>query len=366
MARRLSVAMIVRDEAEILPEFLDAVEGWADEVCLVDTGSSDDTVTIAKSRGCAVFTYAWNNDFAAARNESLRHCTGDWILVLDADERIAPSDWRALRDLTFGPRNCSYRLVTRNYTHARHEIGFVRCTPGDALARGFTGWTPSTKVRLFPNGLGAIFEGRIHELVNDSLARAEVQLLDSNIPIHHYPLLRSPERLEAKRQLYLRLGREKVKQMPEDPQAWVELGRQAAEMGDFSQAAAAYREAARRAPANGEILKELGATLLLGGHIPEARKALGLALQLAPHSGEAWRNLGILHAGEHCWSDAIRCFERAIEENPGCGELYRALGDALAQTGDQDAAQVALRRALEFDPDDQTAIRLLSALNPKA
>lgn len=328
MAPRLSVAMIVRDEAELLPEFLDAVNDWVAEVCLVDTGSRDGTVAIARDRGCRVFSFPWCDDFAAARNESLRHCTADWVLVLDADERIAREDRDAIGVLIAGPRNRAYRLTTRNYTNAAHLCDFVLCAAEDRMARGFAGWFPSTKVRLFPNGSGAAFEGRIHELVNDSLERAGITILAADVPVHHYPLLRTPERLRGKHELYLRLGHRKMESEPDNPQAWVELGRQYVETGDFGQAAAAYREAARRAPSSAEVLKELGAVLLLAGRDSDAEKALALAVQLCPDLVEAWRNLGILHAGARRWAEAVRCLRRAVELRPESAELRRALDEA--------------------------------------
>lgn len=333
MAPRLSVAMIVRDEADMLPEFLESIQDFPDEVCLVDTGSADATAEIARNRGCRVFSFPWCDDFAAARNESLRHCTGDWILVLDADERIAREDRDALRALIAGPRDRAYRLTTRNYTHAAYLAGFIPCAPDERLARGFAGWSPSTKVRLFPNGSGALFEGRIHELVNDSLERLGIQVLAADIPVHHYPLLQKPDRLRHKQELYLRLGHRKVESEPDNPQGWVELARQYAETGDFGQAAAAYREAARRAPSSPEILKELGAVLLLAGRVPEAEKALTLAVQSDAGLVDAWRNLGILHAAAGRWREAVDCFQRAAELRPDNAELRHALDEAIVRAG---------------------------------
>ena len=83
---RLSVAMIVRDEQEVLATSIDSVRPIADEIVVLDTGSTDQTVTIAKRLGAVVGQAAWDDDFSAARNRCLEQVTGDWVLWLDAGE----------------------------------------------------------------------------------------------------------------------------------------------------------------------------------------------------------------------------------------------------------------------------------------
>ena len=85
----LSVCMIVKDEADKLPLILGDIRGVADEIIVVDTGSTDETIEIAKSAGAQVFDFPWCDDFSAARNYSLDQATGDMVLWLDADDRIS-------------------------------------------------------------------------------------------------------------------------------------------------------------------------------------------------------------------------------------------------------------------------------------
>lgn len=85
---RISLCMIVRDEEEFLAGCLESVRGAVDEICIVDTGSTDRTIEIARQFGARVEHFTWVDDFSAARNASLDMATGDWILVLDADERL--------------------------------------------------------------------------------------------------------------------------------------------------------------------------------------------------------------------------------------------------------------------------------------
>ena len=87
---RLTVCLIVKNEEKFLGQCLDSVRGLADQIVVVDTGSTDRTVDIAREHGAEVHTFAWCDDFSAARNAALEHATGDWILMLDADEELPP------------------------------------------------------------------------------------------------------------------------------------------------------------------------------------------------------------------------------------------------------------------------------------
>ena len=85
----LSLCMIVKDEADMLPAFLAKVQGLWDELVVVDTGSRDTTVAILEAAGAKVLHRPWRHDFALARNYSLEAATGDWVLVLDPDEHVS-------------------------------------------------------------------------------------------------------------------------------------------------------------------------------------------------------------------------------------------------------------------------------------
>lgn len=327
-ARTISAALIVKDEAGQLAECLEALVGWIDEIYLVDTGSHDDTPAIARRYGAKVGFFPWNDDFSAARNASLDGCTSDWILVIDADERIAAADTAAVRALTEGPKDRCYRFVTRNYTNQTGLAGFQPCTGDDPFARGFAGWHPSIKVRLFPNHAGARFEGKVHELVNHSLEARSIVPLLCDIPIHHYPFLKSSERIQEKREMYVRLGRAKVADAPGDPNAYAELGNAYLELGDYLSAVNAFREALKQAPSNALLLKELGTALYLMQRRDEAGRAFELAVKIDPHCSDAWRNLGVVCADAHDWTRALSCFERALADDPAWADGPRYIQTA--------------------------------------
>ena len=92
----LSLCMIVKNEEKHLAKCLASVRPVVDEMIVVDTGSTDRTVDIAKAFGAQVYNFEWTNNFAEARNYSLSKASGDWILVLDADEVISSMDYASL------------------------------------------------------------------------------------------------------------------------------------------------------------------------------------------------------------------------------------------------------------------------------
>src|SRR3984957_12225351 len=89
--------MIVRNEEHHLPDCLESIRHIVDEIVLVDTGSTDDTVAIARSFGARVEIHPWQQDFATPRNVGLDLARGRWILYIDADERLRPISREAVR-----------------------------------------------------------------------------------------------------------------------------------------------------------------------------------------------------------------------------------------------------------------------------
>jgi len=95
----ISLCMIVKNESHNLSRCLDSVKDLVDEMIVVDTGSTDNTVDIAKGYGAKVGFFEWCDDFAAARNHSLSLASGDWILVLDADEELVIGEGVSIQDI---------------------------------------------------------------------------------------------------------------------------------------------------------------------------------------------------------------------------------------------------------------------------
>ncbi len=351
--------MIIKNEAHHLRECLDNIRELADEICIVDTGSTDDSLIIAREFKAKTSVFIWCDDFSAARNESLRLCTKDWVFIMDADERLEPEGIREIRAVCAGPKTFCYWLPIRNYTNTTSVSEFTPCTPENPYSRGFAGWYPTQRVRLFPNGIGAKFEGKVHELVAPSLERLGLKTRQCNAIVHHYPLIKpETDRIKDKQELYLRLGHEKVKQAPEDAKAFAELGNQYAEVKDYEKAAAAYREALKRNPADPENLKNLGAVLHLIGRNEEAKQALKLALELDPRMSDAYRNLGVVFAAEKEWKAAQECFLEALKYRPDWLEGHRFLAVALEGQGHFVEAATEADKAFSALPTSIDCLRL--------
>ena len=173
----LSLCMIVKNEEKHLVKCLKSVRDIVDEMIVVDTGSMDKTKDIAEVFGAKVFDFPWTGDFSAARNYSLQQATGDWILILDADEVISARDFDELKAL-IRKRSSSpaaYSIVTRNYTQNASVLGW---TPnnGQYPEEAGAGWVTSAKVRLFTRRKDVFFSNPVHEILEDSLKKAKIPI----------------------------------------------------------------------------------------------------------------------------------------------------------------------------------------------
>ncbi|MHC1728117.1 MAG: glycosyltransferase [Syntrophobacteraceae bacterium] len=205
---RISLCMIAKNEAERLPACLESVRGLVDEIILVDTGSQDKTREVALSHDARVISFPWKDDFAAARNESLRHATGNWIIFLDADEKLNP----------LGKDDCLRKAAS---------------TPGlDAFTVPIINWRPDGKtdstlgraVRFFRNFPGICFAGRVHETVEYFLIQAGAISGHAPFEIEHFGYGLDPATIKTKYQRNLKLLQQELAEDPKNANARYHLG----------------------------------------------------------------------------------------------------------------------------------------------
>src|SRR5581483_7235295 len=153
---KLSLALIDRNEARCLARCLASIRNTVDEMVVVDTGSTDQTVAIARQFSANTFEFPWNGDFSAARNFALEQTRGGWILVLDADEHASPALGTEIREFISGKDAVGRLKIVSDF---RRNNQVLR--------------SQSFVSRLFPRG--ARFEGRIHEQLISPLPRLNLK-----------------------------------------------------------------------------------------------------------------------------------------------------------------------------------------------
>ncbi len=206
----LSVCMIVKNEEHCLARALDSVKELADELVVVDTGSTDRTKEIAVQHAANVYDFPWRDNFSMARNFSLSKASGDWILVLDADEVIAREDHDAIRGL-LKQEYVAYAFPQISYTNDMTQYQYTPLVMSNLLhkkyqryAHSFSGYISCNIIRLFRNQVNIRFVGAVHESV-DASCREKGEVLKTDLWIHHYQFERGADVLREKQLRYLKI-----------------------------------------------------------------------------------------------------------------------------------------------------------------
>jgi glycosyltransferase involved in cell wall biosynthesis/GT2 family glycosyltransferase len=299
---RLTACIVVKDEERGLGRCLKSLRGLVDEVVVVDTGSTDRTADVARQHNAKVRQFSWSNDFAAARNEALRHATGDWILIIDADESLDAAGRKELRWIVNSQMRSTHFL--RQITHAsRDPEGVERLL-----------------VRLFPNDPGLRFSGPINEVLVDG-SGTRVEARPSGVVLHH---VGAPAGRRRRLRRVLTLLEDDAKNQRENARPMLDLTRAYLDLG---LAAEAEEEAHRAidllagAPAGVDFLR------------PEAHCLRARAL----------RELGR-------FAEATSEGRAAVRLNPELAEAHATLAAALAAAGQLEPALIAYRAALQCPP----------------
>ena len=166
----VSLAMIVKDEEANLAACLDSARGLFDETVVVDTGSADRTVKVARSFGARVFRFAWCDDFSAARNFSLGQVRTDYVFRLDADDRIPAGQHKRLRALLASLRRDHPEAITFR-VEAEGSPGIPSIV--------------SDEIRVWPNTPALRFVGRVHEQIGSSLQQAGISSRPGGVRLVH-------------------------------------------------------------------------------------------------------------------------------------------------------------------------------------
>ena len=221
---KLSLCMIVRDNENTIGPALESIRPWVDEMIVVDTGSQDRTPDICREMGAEVHFFPWCDDFAAARNESLRHAHGEWLFWMDSDDTIPPDCGQRLRNLAHGPKDPNH-------------LGYVmqvHCPSGN----GYDGSavTVVDHVKLIRNDPRIRFEGRIHEQLMSSIRAVGGDVGWTDIYVDHSGSDHSPATRLRKLERDFHLLRLDCQERPNHPFVRFNLGMTYADAGMYGEA----------------------------------------------------------------------------------------------------------------------------------
>lgn len=317
---RIALVMIARDEARCIARCLRSARPWVDEMIVLDTGSCDATIDIARAEGARVHTFQWVDHFAAARNAALSLSDADWNVVLDADEWI-----EAGGDVLSGLRTQSPGFVGAIEINSHFDQG-----AGQSIA-------PSWLPRVLPGGVR--YEGRVHEYPTHHLPTQRLM-----IRVGHDGYLRS--QMDAKGNRNLILLEEALSERPDDPYLLYQLGKDHEVHDRFEAACGPYRSALALCPSDRSYRHDLVIramfTLKEAGHIEEAIELAQAEMPSWQTSADFFFTLGdvllshamretpqaaqdLLPMIESCW---LRCLE--LGDTPALEGAVRGRGSHLA------------------------------------
>lgn len=236
------LCMIVKNEQRYLRQCIKSVEDIIDEIVVVDTGSTDDTIQIAKNYGAKLYEIPWENNFSKARNIAVSHVDSDWILLLDADEILEETSKQTL--LTFIRTTKEDGAYFQIYNYKDKEQG--------------KNYMIHNGIRLFRNNQGYLYEGKIHEQVVREYHgnRGKTKFPKIPVIVHHYGYLEKVVEEKDKRGRNMPIIMQEIEHHPDNPYLLDCLGNEYNSLGDTKKAIELYEKVL--------LKKEEGASYLPG------------------------------------------------------------------------------------------------------
>ena len=315
--------MIARNEEKYIENCLNSVKDLVGEFILVDTGSNDRTLDIAKNickkfpLNAKFFDFTWSDDFSAARNESTKHATSDWILVLDADEKIDRKDIKKIDQLMkkSGEEIAGFSFEQRTYLDNYFE-GAVKNDSELDQVKKYPFYISHFLVRLFRNNLGIKFTHRIHELVEDSLNEKNLKHEKTDVIIHHFGSVKDGGFIRAKSGKYSEII---LRQLDDDPNrdrynyqaARMYLGRR-----DIGNALKYFEKTAKINPRYKLVFSEIAKIHLLMNDSNRAIEYFKKSIKHNPDNPSPANNLAVVYMTLGKFEKAKEILEEQIKKHP--------------------------------------------------
>jgi glycosyltransferase involved in cell wall biosynthesis/chaperonin cofactor prefoldin len=360
LSKKLSVCMIVKNEAKNIARCLQSVSNIADEMVVVDTGSEDDTKAIAAKHGAMVYDFQWVDDFSKARNYSIDHATGDWILILDGDDEFEKKDGEKLLELINSEDAADIYIF--------NTVCYIGSKPGSDQIM-------NVNLRLFRNLPEFRYQGRIHESVAPPSPNTKMKACD--ITIYHYGYLNSVVNEQNKRERNMRILGQQLKESPENPYFLFCMGNEYFAIADYDKALEYFLSSYAKCHMQDIYVPKLMLRIVMSyeakGSFGKALEYIEKALNFYPQYTDAeFLRGGIYHKTGNVIK-AVSSFERCLQmgEPPsmlnfiigvGSYRTCQALGSIYHQLGDLHEALNYYNKALVHKNDLYDAVYSIGSL----
>ncbi|MDI6732166.1 MAG: glycosyltransferase [Candidatus Margulisbacteria bacterium] len=335
--------MIIKNEAANLAKTLPVLSQQVDELIVIDTGSADNSIEIAKSFGAKVYSFAWIDDFAAARNESLKYANGEWIIWIDADEALQAEDLIDLRNVleTAEESALTVSLCEAAFGGYEKKVGYKR-------------------VKIFRNHLGYHFIRPINEQVVDKNNKI-VEGKEIAFTIYHWGKHLADSRMKEKSENYIRLYAKALELTPNDPYLHFLIGQNLGSLKRNDEAVDHYSRAFELSGGKGvglQAMEKRADLFLRCKKFAEAAKDAEKLLSLDGKSIIARNIIASLYLIFGKTDEAIAVLKEALQiKITGMDNLYSAeampnflLGKAYKIKGENENAELCFARAREIAP----------------
>lgn len=317
----VSVCLIVKNEEVRIDRALGSVAGVVDEIVLVDTGSTDATVEKALRHGARVFHFDWRDDFAAARNHSMDQATGDWILLMDADEELTPADREALIAAASDPSADAFFF---SIDHVEEGSGRVV--------------TSTRAIHMVRNRPHFRYVGKVHEQILPVLSAHGAVIKQAPVRMRHYGYQKSVMDEKIKDRRNLRLLERAGVEHGDDPFVLFNLGQEHLAAGDIDKAAEHLIRSLRLTKDFNQdwapvLFYYLSGCLLQLERYEGVERVLSLGRDLFPQYTELVYREGQLQRAKGALSRALAAYLRCLgmgESPPGYALRINGVGGHLA------------------------------------
>jgi glycosyltransferase involved in cell wall biosynthesis len=292
----VSLCMIVKDEEAALRTCLQSAAEVVNEIIVVDTGSTDGTLSVASQFGARVSTFDFREpDFSGARNQSLARARGEWVLVLDADEVLTATAATVIGELTSASDNIGYIAQRRNQ----------RAPPAETQK--------DYVLRLFPNHPRHRYRGRVHETIDAAILANGGRIRTSHLLIEHR--LPKESRVLAKSRFYLSILEQELAADPDNVDRLSFRRAELHKLGMLDEATRTAERIAVLAPNDPANHTSVGLYRFMHGDDPVgAERAFREALALNPndvHALACLRSVRVVDAARHRPRDSLLDIDRA-------------------------------------------------------